>query len=223
MHYLDSLLDRIMAKQPHPSALERSASQAKEPKPSASLDAEEPRSESDSQRTISPNPNTTALAKSTPNGSALTPIEGGTLALCDLERLSRPVRFEHALAAVSKAAALHGTGMDEDRIETLAEALADPAEDWTVTELEAAAREVGRSPEVRDAIRFGRTISLADFEAARSDERGEAGRRIAKQRLFSHASALARWQRAGEPGGNILAMFELVAKDENGKARFRLI
>lgn len=156
------------------------------------------------------------------------PVAGSALTRGEIDRHAEPVRMRHALAAVTRAATLQGHRMEQDRIETLAQALADPAEGWTVPELDAASRELGRDPEVRAAIRFGGTqggtISLADFEAARSDERGAGGRRIARQRLFTYAEALARWQRAGEPGTFPSSMFEVVARrGEDGPLMLRLI
>ena len=107
--------------------------------------------------------------------------------------------------------ALHGHEASAERVATLAAALSDPEERWTQPELEAAARALARCPRLGEAIRYGRTVTLADFERMRTGDAG-AGR----ERLVGYYEALRQWQRAGSPGRFPGSLFEVVARRGEG-------
>lgn len=117
--------------------------------------------------------------------------------------------------ALEMVMAGHGRSMDEGRIKTVALLVLDQG--WKRAELQAAARVLANDPEVRDHLRYGGTISSADFEAVRrGDERRERGEdgepdrvittlrgyalKVRRNRLYTHPEAFGLWVAAGQPG-----------------------
>lgn len=153
---------------------------------------------------------------------------------------------EEAVVAVMSAL---GHEMAPDRIGYVAEIVA--AGDWTRAEIRATVNVLARDTKLRDHIRFGGTITPADFEGARSGEdrteRGADGGpdrvittlrgfalKVRRNRLYSFAEARGLWDAAGQPGklsDHVLAdgtlkveptaMFTVVEVEGTGR-RFRL-
>lgn len=111
---------------------------------------------------------------------------------------------EEAVAIVLGAFGV-GPGPDADpierqryaeRIHELAEILATAP--WTRGEFIAAAHQLTFSVKLRDEIRFGRTLTPADFrEVIEGDKPHES---IKRHRLYTYHEAMDRWQRMGNPG-----------------------
>jgi hypothetical protein len=112
-------------------------------------------------------------------------LVGGSLSQAEVDRLEQSATVRDAAQAVARVCALHGHEASAERVATLASALADPEERWTQPELAAAARALARCPRLGEAIRYGRTVTLADFERMRSGDAG-AGR----ERLVGYYEAL---------------------------------
>lgn len=151
--------------------------------------------------------------------------------------MTQAATVEQALEAVTVVCAGQGIELGEERLATVAMMVA--AAGWKAAELREAAQVLALDPDLRDSVRYGRTLSPADFEAVRQGrvrrtEDGEvtehtaASRRIARARLMSFNEARAAWQRMGSPGrfsdsrtvGYPDSAFEVV--DVDGKAFFRL-
>lgn len=163
--------------------------------------------------------------------------------------MATPATADDALVALGHVSAALGHVLQADRMDYLAEIIA--SGDWTRAELRAAVGVLSRSTTLRDAIRFGRTITPADFEEARrGDERtardAEDGTervvvtlrgfalKVRQARLYTQPEALALWRAMGEPGGlsdrlhrdgtvtvDVRACFALITVPELG-LRFRL-
>ncbi len=144
-------------------------------------------------------------------------LPDGPLTAKDLYLLTDPVDTDYALSQVALVVSMQKPNVDARGMADLASAIASVDEGWTKPELAAAARLLSKSSDLRDAIRYGRTLVYADFEEARTADAPSSGR------LLSYFEAMSRWQRAGEPGTFPDAMFEKVAKDKNGKILLRLI
>ncbi|MEO1633030.1 MAG: hypothetical protein AAFU38_19840, partial [Bacteroidota bacterium] len=152
-----------------------------------------------------------------------------------------PATREDAEEAVMLVAGLLGHAVAPLRLNDLAPVIA--AQGWTVAEINMAARVLASDPKLRDHIRFGGTITPADFAEVRKGQETTVGydddRRVVttlsgfalqvrRSRLYGHAEALALWKAAGEPGrfANSRqftypdAMFDLV--DTPDGARFKL-
>ena len=138
-------------------------------------------------------------------------LAGGSLTQAEVDRLGQSATVQGAAQAVARVCALHGHEASAERVATLASALADPEERWTQPELESAARALARCPRLGEAIRYGRTVTLADFERMRTGDAG-AGR----ERLVGYYEALRQWQRAGSPGRFPGSLFEVVARRGEG-------
>ena len=157
--------------------------------------------------------------------------------------------LDDAMDAVGAVMSALGHEMAAERIRFVAEVVA--AGDWTRAEIRAAVNVLARSTKLRDHIRFGGTITPADFEGARvgeeRTERGEAGEpdrvittlrgyamKVRQNRLYTHAEAFGLWSAAGQPGsfsdavaadGDLRSyrdsMFTVVSVEGTGR-RFRL-
>lgn len=129
--------------------------------------------------------------------------------------MATPATVEDCVGAVSMVASAVACTLDADRVAMLAEIVA--GGDWTRAELRAAVGVLARSTDLRDALRYGRTLTAADFEEARAgqarkvrdDETGEErvivtlkgyALKVRQARLYTHAEALALWTSAGAPG-----------------------
>lgn len=115
--------------------------------------------------------------------------------------------------ALKVVMAAHGREMDPGRIKTVAMLILDQG--WKRAELEAASRVLASDPGLRDTLRYGGTITPADFETVRrADEKtvgeGEDKRvivtrsgfalKVARARLYDYAEAMGIWRAAGESG-----------------------
>lgn len=136
-----------------------------------------------------------------------------TLSRSEAAAMMEAATVDDALDALAAVMGALGHRMDAGRIQTVALVVADQG--WTKAELRAATRALASSPALRDHIRYGGTITPADFEAARTSEErtvgeGEERRQIItirgyaltvrRGRLYRHAEAFALWQQMGEPG-----------------------
>ena len=127
---------------------------------------------------------------------------------------TEPATVEDAEDALALVMGALGHRMDPGRIATVALILAGSG--WTRAELDAAARVLAVSPKLRDALRYGGTLTPADFEDVRRgeerterDEEGEErvittlrgyALRVKRERLFTYAEAMGVWTSAGSPG-----------------------
>lgn len=154
-----------------------------------------------------------------------------------------------AVEAVAAVMSALGHEMAPDRIRFVAEVVA--AGDWTRAEVRAAVNVLARDTKLRDHVRYGGTITPADFEGARAGEErtergvdGEPDRvittlrgyalKVRQSRLYTAREMMDLWRAAGEPKPNcdgILpdgrveekpgAMFTVVEVEGLGR-RFRL-
>src|SRR5690606_36869693 len=83
----------------------------------------------------------------------------------DLAEATEDAAMADVAQALAMVMAAHGRSMDEGRIKTVALLVADQG--WKRAELMQAARILASDPKVRDHLRYGGTISPADFEELR--------------------------------------------------------
>lgn len=153
--------------------------------------------------------------------------------------LTQRATLDDAEAAIGIVMGALGHRMDAGRIATVAMILA--ASDWTPAELNEAAKVLATDPKLRDSLRYGGTITPADFEDVRRGEETDDGERtittirgyalrVKRERLMDYQEAMGLWTAAGCPGvfGNALgarfdgAMFEPVVVEGEGRPRWRL-
>jgi len=114
----------------------------------------------------------------------------------------------HALDAVRRVVVALGLDVDAHRIAALAALLADAPESWTVAALDAAASALCFDTWFRETVRFGGTVTPADFERMRTGESAAPG--VAAARLHTYAEAVAACHKAGVVDGVPTALFDLV-------------
>jgi hypothetical protein len=151
-----------------------------------------------------------AVARRPPIGPVVA-IGGGSLTQAEVDRMGQAATVQGAAQAVARVCAMHGHEVSAERVATLAAALSDPDERWTQSELEAAARALARCSRLAEAIRYGRTVALADFERVRAGDPATA-----RERLIGYHEALRQWHRAGSPGRFPESLFEVVARRGEG-------
>lgn len=134
-----------------------------------------------------------------------------------LALLVTPATVGHALDAVRRVVVALGLDVDADRASALAILLCDAPEPWTVAALDAAARALSYDVWFRETVRFGGTVTPADFERMRSDEHAPAS--VQAVRLHTYAEAVAACQKAGATPIPT-ALFEMVPV-EGGKPLWR--
>ena len=105
-----------------------------------------------------------------------------------------PAEAPELLEAVAHVALAVGIDIAPERRAYMATALAEQG--MSQAELRAVVRGLVASPELDDKIRYGRTLTVADFVRMRGDLEGPA----ATARLLTWHEALRAWQRAGSPG-----------------------
>lgn len=103
---------------------------------------------------------------------------------------------QDALAAVRRVVVLLGLDVDAERIAVLAAALAgDEDAPWTVAALQAAAAALGKDVWFRETVRYGGTLTPADFERMRQGETAPASVQAAQ--LHTYAEAVAACHKVG--------------------------
>lgn len=174
-------------------------------------------------------------ANSRPPSSLPVPVLSALEALPLMQRAT----VEDAEAAVGVVMAALGHAMEPDRIATVAMIVA--STDWMQAELVEAARALAVDPKLRDSLRYGGTITPADFEdVRRGTETKDEDRilttisgfalRVRRQRLYTYAEAFGLWNAAGAVGPLADsfdatcsgAMFEPVRVEGEDKPRWRL-
>lgn len=162
-----------------------------------------------------------------------------TLSAAEAEPYIADATLADVAEALKAVMAAHGRAMDAGRIKTVALIVVDQG--WKRAELTAVTRVLASSPAVRDNLRYGGTLSPADFEEVRRiepqdtrlDEHTERtvttvsgyAIKVRRERLMSYGEMMSLWHATGGQGGpwpTTADFAEAVHVEGEDKPRWRL-